>query len=404
MIHAASLDPDDFNPRPVCSRCRRPELACWCRHLARVESTTRACFLQHPREGRTKIGTARMAHLSLPNSELHLGVDFADHTRVRQLAAEEGTALLFPGEGAVEPSALRGKPPRAVIIVDGTWSQARKVVKHNPFLHALPRLAFRPDKPSNYRIRAEPSDDCVSTIEAVVHLLGALEGDSQKFLPILQAFDKMVDLQIDHMSRRTGPPRRREKRSLRPRVDATVAELRARPHGVVALYAEANAWAIDSGVPGDAELIQLVAMRPATGERFEALIAPRRALGPGVSTHVEIAAGQLLAGEPVSAALERFRAFVRPGDLFCGWGGYALQLLRAEAAPERDFSDLRVAAARRLRRRPGGVEQAVRLLGSAELPPPLGQGRAGRRLASLVQLLAQLCAEEVAALPEALAS
>ena len=184
VVHAASLDSAAFTPRPLCARCRRPEAACWCPHLARIDSGTRACFLQHPREGRTAIGTARMAHLSLPNSELHLGVDFASHPRVRQLAAEEGTALLFPGEGAVEPSALRGRPPRAVIIVDGTWSQARKVVKHNPFLQNLPRLAFRPDKPSNYRIRAEPSDDCVSTIEAVVHLLGALEGDSQKFLPI----------------------------------------------------------------------------------------------------------------------------------------------------------------------------------------------------------------------------
>ena len=167
-----------------------------------MESRTRACFLQHPREGKTAIGTARMAHLSLPNSELHLGVVFEDHARVRALAAAEGTALLFPGEGAVEPSALRDRPPRAVIIVDGTWSQARKVVKHNPFLQALPRLAFRPDKPSNYRIRAEPSDDCVSTIEAVVHLLGALEGDAEKFRPILRAFDRMVDLQIDHMARR----------------------------------------------------------------------------------------------------------------------------------------------------------------------------------------------------------
>jgi hypothetical protein len=33
------------------------------------------------------------------------------------------------------------------------------------------------------------------------------------------------------------------------------------------------------------------------------------------------------------------------------------------------------------------VEQAVRLLGRAELPEPLADGRAGRRLASLAALL-----------------
>ncbi len=403
MVHAAPLPTasqivaavaaPEF--RELCLRCRRPRRACWCQHLQRVESATRACFLQHPREGRTAIGTARMAHLSLPNSELHLGVQFEGHQRVRELAATPGTALLFPGAGAQDPAALQGEPPKAVIVIDGTWSQARKVIKQNPFLQDLPRLAFKPLQPSNYRIRAEPSEECVSTIEAVVHLLGALEGDAERFRPILTAFEKMVDLQIHEREARTGPPRRREKKSTRPRVDVTVAALRARPADVVALYAEANAWSIDATeVEGEAELIQLVAVRPHTGEQFEALIAPRRPLGPNVPAHVELPAATLLAGEPVALALARFERFVRPGDLFCGWGPYALGLLRAEGAPERDFADLRVAAARRLRRRPGGVEQAVRLLGQTALPPGAGQGRAGRRLASLLEVLQRLVSQE----------
>jgi DTW domain-containing protein YfiP len=378
--------------RERCLRCRRPLRACWCPHLRPVESETLACILQHPRERKTAIGTARMAHLSLPNSELHLGVSFEDHPRVRALAAAEGTALLFPGAGALDPASLRGRRPRAVIVVDGTWSQARKVLKQNPFLEDLPRLAFTPERPSNYRIRAEPSGECVSTIEAVVHLLGALEGAPERFRPILEAFDRMVDLQIAERQRRTGPPRRREKRSRRPRVDVTVAALRSRPGDVLALYAEANAWATGSQVEGEAELIQLGAARPLTGERFEALIAPRRALGPSVPLHVEIEAERLLAGQPVAEALARFAAFLRPGDLFCGWGPYALGLLRAERAPVRDFADLRLASARRLRRRPGGVEQAVRLLGRADLPAPIGPGRAGRRLASLLEVLRRLVA------------
>jgi DTW domain-containing protein YfiP len=352
-----------------------------------VVSATRTCFLQHLRERKTAIGTARMAHLSLPNSELHQGISFVDHPRVRELAAEEGTALLFPGEGAHDPAALRGRPPKTVIVVDGTWSQARKVIKQNPFLLALPRLAFTPERPSNYRIRAEPSAECLSTIEAVVHLLGALEGAPERFRPILEAFDRMIDLQIAERDRRTGPARRRTRpRARRPRVDVTVAALRSRSADVVAIYAEANDWAVGDQAGGEAELIQLVAARPRTGEAFEAVLAPRRPLGPGVATHLELAAERLLGGEPATQALARFEAFVRPSDLFCGWGPYALGLLRAEGAPERDFADLRLACARSLARRPGGVEQAVRLLGRAELPSPIGEGRAGRRLASLLEV------------------
>jgi hypothetical protein len=260
-------------------------------------------------------------------------------------------------------------------------------VRQNPFLQELPRLAFRPERPSNYRIRAEPSAECVSTIEALVHLLGALEGDVARYRPILEAFDRMIDLQIEEQQRRSGPPRRLSRpRARRPRVDLTLETLRSHPADVVALYAEANAWASGSPVEGEAELVQLVAARPHTGERFEALLAPRRPLGPGVATHLELPEGTLLRGEPVTEALARFAAFLRPGDLFCGWGPYALRLLLAEGVAPREFADLRLACARSLKRRPGGVEQAVRLLGRAELPAPLGQGRAGRRLASLLEV------------------
>ena len=41
-------------------------------------------LLQHPREAKVAVGTARMAHLSLPNSELHTGVSFEAHPRVRE--------------------------------------------------------------------------------------------------------------------------------------------------------------------------------------------------------------------------------------------------------------------------------------------------------------------------------
>jgi hypothetical protein len=332
-----------------------------------------------------------MAHLSLPNSELHLGVSFEDHPRVRALCAEEGTALLFPGEGAADPASLRGRPPRTVILVDGTWSQARKVLNQNPFLKSLPRIGLSPLRPSNYRIRAEPSVECLSTIEALVQLLGALEGAPERFQPVLEAFDRMIDLQIAERDRRTGPSWRVKRQGPRaPRVDLTVAALRARPGEVVAVYAQSNDGPSGTGAGPEGELVQLLALRPVTGERFEALIAPRRPLGPGVAARLELPEPRLLSGEPVAEALARFEAFLRPGDLLCGWGPYAVSLLRAEGAPLRDFADLRLACARSLGRRPGGVEQAVRLLGRELLPESLGEGQAGRRLACLLEVFRRM--------------
>jgi DTW domain-containing protein YfiP len=72
----------------------------------------------------------------------------------------------------------------------------------------LPKLGFRPDRPSEYRIRKEPRHDFVSTIEALAHVLGVLEGDRARFEPMLVPFRRMVDLQLEHKQANRGAPSR----------------------------------------------------------------------------------------------------------------------------------------------------------------------------------------------------
>ena len=165
-------------PRVVCLRCRRPERVCFCRHLVSIPSRTRVVFLQHPRERNMAIGTARMASLCLPGSELHTGVHW-DGSAVIDRATSDLTrpaAVLWPDAGAIDIMTTPPPGPITLVVIDGTWSQAKKIVRSNPGLAALPRYAFVPPSPSEYRIRKEPRDDYVSTIEALVHVLGALEG------------------------------------------------------------------------------------------------------------------------------------------------------------------------------------------------------------------------------------
>ncbi len=347
-------------------------------------------FLQHPREGKVAIGTARMAHLALPNSELHQGVDFSGHARVRELADQPaGTAVLFPGEGARDVRELSPEELQTLVVIDGTWTNARKVLARNPLLQKLPRVAFTPSRPGNYRIRAEPAEHCVSTIEAVVEVLGILERAPGRFTPMLKAFDQMVDTQIERSQGRTGAPRRRTPRN-RPKQSPVPPELLTRRDDLVLCYAEANAHPADAVPQIPPELVHLVAVRPADGARFEALIAPRRPLAANTTNHIGVSREALLAGEEIDSALARFRAFVRPSDLFCGWGHYALSLLADEGERIPKLVELRLAAARVLRRRAGGVEQAAELLAPGAAPELWAAGRAGLRIAALETVLSAL--------------
>ena len=78
---------------------------------------------------------------------------------------------------------LTDPPPHPVtlIVVDGTWSNAKTLVRDSTVLSALPRVAFAAPRPTEYRIRREPRDEYVSTIEALVHVLVS-------FAPAPQAF------------------------------------------------------------------------------------------------------------------------------------------------------------------------------------------------------------------------
>jgi DTW domain-containing protein YfiP len=183
--------------RATCLRCLRPAAFCYCDVLPRVAAKTRVVLLQHPREARLAICSAWMAHLALPNSELHRGVRFADNARVCALAASAGAALLYPGPGAVPADTRAGDPPHTLFVVDGTWPQAERMLRDNPALSALPRVAVPSPGASGYgALRREPAEGCLSTIEAVALALGALERDRARFEPIRGAFRATVEQQL----------------------------------------------------------------------------------------------------------------------------------------------------------------------------------------------------------------
>lgn len=198
--------------RPTCRRCLRPESFCVCAGLGPIPSRTRVVILQHPREARLAICSAWLTRIALADAELHRGVRFDEHPRVRAVLAAPGTALLFPGEGATTAAALADAPPRILVVVDGTWLQAEKMLAVNPALAALPRVALAGHESGYGELRREPATGHLSTIEAVAHALGALEADPGRFAPMVDAFRRMVALQLEVIRGPRHAPRHRPPR------------------------------------------------------------------------------------------------------------------------------------------------------------------------------------------------
>lgn len=198
--------------REMCYRCFWPKQLCWCPSLHPMPTRTRFLFLMHPKEFKEeKAGTGRLTHLTLPNSELHMGQGFDNDETVQAVLNNPRNfpVLLYPGEAAVNLSesaqlpafsAQLGSRQLVVVLLDGTWSGARKMLRLSPTLQGLPRVMFTPEAPSRYVIKQQPQVGCLSTLEAVHELLTVLQraGLDEYSRPeqLLGIFQRMQDYQI----------------------------------------------------------------------------------------------------------------------------------------------------------------------------------------------------------------
>lgn len=366
--------------RALCAGCGRPELVCICSSLTTIKTRTRVVVLQHPCEADNAIGTAWLVERCL-GAERIVGVELDLDKILRGPPA----ILLSPGPNAID---LRARPPShpvTLVVLDGTWPQARKLLRMNPRLAALPRYAFQPAAPSRYRIRREPAEHCVSTIEATVAALECLEpANTLDSARALAPFDAMVEHQLRVASERRNNRHlnaaiARHKKNPKPPKHAPLVE-----ENLVVAYGEANAWPRGSAHGPFPELVHVVAERIATGERFEAFVAPERPLSPGFTLHTGIPADRVLAGESRASFRARLAEFFHPHDRVAVWGFYALKLLRLEGGAGielPDVVDLRATSMHYLGRRAGDVVELASSLSSG-FEPPWADYRTGLRHAA----------------------
>jgi DTW domain-containing protein YfiP len=382
-------------------------VVCYCKHVKEIPTKTRVVILQHPRERDVPINTARIAALCLPNSELCVGVKFGGTSALARAISdpERPPILLYPAPDAVDIEAHPPDSPRTLIVLDGTWWQASKLWKENPELHAIPRYAFRPDAPSDYRIRKEPQEDYVSTIEALSHVLGVLEGDKERMLAMREPFRAMVDAQLAHVAKGGGSrhfttPRDPSAPPRGPwsRLPRLLREHRQhRQTSLVCIYGEANGWPYGSPerTSEREEIIHWLAHRIDTGETFERVVRTSGPLAFGTSKHCGLGEEQIRAGVSFDDLARDFSAFLRPTDLLCSWGAYAVSVYqRSGGSLTLPHVDIRTASRAYVQPRPPGTGTITEMkalldsLGTASAENAnelrtLGIGRGGVRLGEL---------------------
>jgi DTW domain-containing protein YfiP len=167
----------------------------------------------HPKEfKKTKNGTGRLTHLSLPNSELYIDVDFSTHSAVNALIDDNSNLcyVLYPGAESLtlNTQKIEAEGKQIVIfIIDSTWPCSVKMLRLSKNLQRLSKLSFTHSKISQFRFKEQPKDFCLSTIESTLTILELLNShgmetiDEASFASFLDPFTSMVEHQLEYISR-----------------------------------------------------------------------------------------------------------------------------------------------------------------------------------------------------------
>jgi DTW domain-containing protein YfiP len=182
----------------------------------------------HPKEfKKTKNGTGRLTHLSLPNSQLYVDVDFTHHKAINALIDDQQNLcyVLYPGEDSVHLNSQKielGNRQLVIFIIDSTWPCSVKILRLSHNLQCLPKLSFTHSKTSQFQIKEQPKEFCLSTMESTLTILELL--NTQKIETIeerainsfLDPFLSMVQYQIQCISQTALPHKKTKRFRIRP--------------------------------------------------------------------------------------------------------------------------------------------------------------------------------------------
>ncbi len=358
----------------MCYRCFKPAVACVCADIKRVDNHTGVIILQHPRERHHPLGTARFARLGLNRVQVQVCGPKDPESMARASRLPPNTAFLYPSPDARDVRTIPpDERPDNIVLVDATWGQSRTVVSHAPWLRALPCIRLDPVTPSEYRLRREPKADYLSTIEATIATLRALEPETVGLDELMGAFRLMIDRQIDRSGR--VPQRRIKVPKARRSLQASLPRaLTTRYDKLVVCYGEVAKETRDGERLGD--IVYWCAVRPATGETFARFVRPTRVTpNPLHIEHMGLTFAQIEGGLAPEQFRQQWREFLGRDSIVAAWNRHSLSAVM----PPGESLLLKGIACNLTGKNCGHLDYFVAQQGLETVPTPF-EGRAGRQL------------------------
>jgi hypothetical protein len=199
---------------PVCPHCQKPLPLCICDSITPIKTRISLLILQHPQEQDRALGTARLTALHFKDAVLKIGLSWPSLAKALGRPVDDPSrwAVLYLGSAKVadldtdsEIVAINRKGEveehqrgilrdiEGVVLLDGTWSQAKALWWRNAWMLKCQRVILGPKNPSRYgKLRREPRGDGLSTIESAAMLISAIEKRPEIAETLHASFERML--------------------------------------------------------------------------------------------------------------------------------------------------------------------------------------------------------------------
>jgi DTW domain-containing protein YfiP len=165
-----------------------------CGKVASLDNQCRVLILQHPQEQYKLLNSAMLAHMALKNSVLRVGLSWRNLSHALDEETDQKEWGVLTLRGIVDPSRKieifstkkRLLPIvtkfKGIVVLDGSWKQAKAMWWRNPWLLKLTRITLNP---SHASLRAQTKKQGLSTIESIALALTCL-GENPKVSELLR--------------------------------------------------------------------------------------------------------------------------------------------------------------------------------------------------------------------------
>lgn len=167
-------------------------------------------ILQHPKESKNPLGTARLAAEKVPHTHVKVGLSWRSLSQALGKPAEAPKwGVLYVGTSKhLKSNAKNGNPflvfdPKGrlqsdipltgIVLLDGNWKQSKTLWWRNPWLTKLNRVLLNPPTRSSYGLyRRQPRKNCLSTFESVLFSLKHLGAAEAELAPLESAYKDLL--------------------------------------------------------------------------------------------------------------------------------------------------------------------------------------------------------------------